>query len=125
MKRSAKKKPSSKAGIRKGAKKAPTARKAAKAPRTKKTAANKARTPVIAVGGIVQQIADMMARPVGHKDAPLGGASMAEMVKATGILAHPMRAKIKLVRDRLGYTTFRPSKENGHRYSARPPAEKC
>lgn len=62
---------------------------------------------------VVGQIADMMAQP--------NGASMEEMVKATGIEAHPMRAKIKLVRDRLGYTTTAPSKENGYRYHAVPP----
>lgn len=65
---------------------------------------------------VVQKIADMMAAS--------GGASMAEMVKATGIEPHPMRAKIKLVRDRLGYTTEAPSAANGKRYSAKPPAKK-
>lgn len=56
-------------------------------------------------------IAAMMKRP--------GGASMEEMVAATGIEAHPMRAKIKLVRDRLGLATEAPSKENGRRYYIR------
>jgi hypothetical protein len=64
----------------------------------------------------VQMIADMMARPA--------GASMDEMVAATGIDAHPMRAKIKLVRDRLGYTTDAPCKENGYRYHATAPKPK-
>lgn len=61
----------------------------------------------------VQIIANLMARPE--------GASMEEMVAAIQIEPHPMRAKIKLVRDRLGYTTTRPSKENGYRYFAQPP----
>lgn len=119
------KKQSSKSSARKGAKKALKARKAAKAPRARKASTAKARTPIIAaVGGksaVVQVIADMMARPVGHKEAPLGGASMDEMVKATGYQPHPMRAKIKLVRDRLKYTTTAPSKANGYRYFAEPP----
>lgn len=43
-------------------------------------------------------VANFMAREVGHKDAPLGGASMAELVATFGIEAHPMRAKIHYVR---------------------------
>lgn len=73
---------------------------------------------------IVQQIADMMARPVGHEDAPLGGASTAEMVKATGIEAHPLRSKIYDVRHKLGYAVESPSKDNGMRYHATPPEQK-
>lgn len=112
------KKTSTKARVQKGAKKALSARKAAKAAPAKKAvkaraAAQNARTPAAGKPDVVQQIADMMAAP--------GGASMAEMVKATKIEAHPMRSKIKLVRDRLGYTTTPPSKENGYRYSATPP----
>ncbi len=61
----------------------------------------------------VQVIADLMARPE--------GASMDEMVKAIGVEPHPMRSKIKLVRDRLGYSMTAPSKENGRRYFAQPP----
>lgn len=62
---------------------------------------------------VVAQIAAMMSGP--------NGASMEEMVKATGIKPHPMRAKIKLVRDRLGYTTIAPGKDNGYRYHAVAP----
>ncbi len=95
-------------------------------PRTgaKRQAKASARTPVAAGEkkvSTVQVIADMMARPAGHPDAPLGGASMAEMVEAIDVEPHPMRAKIKAVRDRLGYTTEAPSKANGQRYFAKPP----
>jgi len=87
----------------------PAGKKAPKAP-----AAPKA-TPAASAGrpDKVQIIANLMARPE--------GASMEEMVAAIQIEPHPMRAKIKLVRDRLGYTTTRPSKENGYRYFAQPP----
>lgn len=78
-----------------------------------RAAAQNARTPAAAKRDVVQEIADLMARP--------NGASMDELVKATGILAHPMRAKIKLVRDRLGYTTTAPGKDNDYRYHAQPP----
>lgn len=70
-----------------------------------------ARAPAGAVSDVVRKIADMMRCK--------GGASMAEMVAATGIEAHPMRAKIKQVRDRLGLRTEAPSKENGFRYFVR------
>lgn len=75
--------------------------------------AKAARTPVEKID-VVTKIAKMMARP--------NGASMEEMVEATKIAAHPMRAKIKLVRDRLGYTTTAPCKTNGYRYHAKVPA---
>lgn len=107
----------------KTAKKAPAKKTAAKAPKTtaRKPAPKKsgkaraatanARAPAGAVSDVVRKIADMMRRK--------GGASMAEMVAATGIEAHPMRAKIKQVRDRLGLRTEAPSKENGFRYFVR------
>lgn len=105
------------ASIRRNAKRAvKKSRKAARAPRAKKVATEKARTPVAGKVDVVRQIADMMAGP--------NGASMDEMVAATGILAHPMRAKIKLVRDRLKYTTTAPSKANDYRYFAVPPKAK-
>lgn len=125
-------------GARKGAKKAMKARKTDR--RQKKSAPRKLRAGTVNIStvlktgkltakanlaaqdkiNVVQQTADMMARPAGHKDAPLGGASMDEMVKATGYDAHQMRAKIKLVRDRLKYITTAPSKANGYRYFAVP-----
>lgn len=107
----------------KTAKNAPAKKTAAKAPKTtaRKPAPKKsgkaraatanARAPAGAVSDVVRKIADMMRRK--------GGASMAEMVAATGIEAHPMRAKIKQVRDRLGLRTEAPSKENGFRYFVR------
>lgn len=107
----------------KTAKKAQAKKTAAKAPKTtaRKPAPKKswkaraatanARAPAGAVSDVVRKIADMMRRK--------GGASMAEMVAATGIEAHPMRAKIKQVRDRLGLRTEAPSKENGFRYFVR------
>lgn len=105
----------------------PANRGAAKKAAPKKPAAKKAnaRTPVATEGGkkinaVVQAIAEMMARPVGHKDAPLGGASMDEMVKVTGVAAHPMRAKVKQVRDALKLKVEAPTKENGKRYFIRP-----
>lgn len=66
-------------------------------------------------------VANFMARPVGHKDAPLGGASMAELVEKFGIEAHPMRAKIHYVRHKLGWTVE--TKEG--RYFATAPKAKA
>lgn len=103
------------ASIRRNAKRViKKARKVTKAPRAKRAATEKARSPLDPVKiNVVDAIAKMMSNP--------NGASMAEMVSATGYDAHQMRAKIKLVRDRLKYTTTAPSKENGYRYFAVPP----
>lgn len=109
MKKAAKKTPpkaARKAAGKPAPKKAPKARAAAKAA----PAAPDGRP----VNAVVQQIAAMMSRPE--------GASMAEMVAATGVEAHPMRAKIKQVRDKLGLATEAPSKENGGRYFVRAKA---
>lgn len=85
---------------------------AKKAKAARPTAQVNARTPV---NEVVEKIARMMQRK--------NGASMQEMVDATGIEAHPMRAKIKQVRDKLGLRTEAPSKENGGRYFIRGGAE--
>lgn len=109
MKKAAKKTPpkaARKAAGKPAPKKAPKARAAAKAA----PAAPDGRP----VNAVVQRIAAMMSRPE--------GASMAEMVAATGVEAHPMRAKIKQVRDKLGLATEAPSKENGGRYFVRAKA---
>lgn len=84
-----------------------------------------ARTPVLVEGGtkinaVVQMVADMIGRKKGHPDAPLGGASMDELVKATGVEAHPMRRKIKQVRDVLKIKTVAPCKANDYRYHVAP-----
>lgn len=93
---------------RRAAAKKPAANQA-KAPKQAKAAQENSRTPV--VNEVVARIAKMMQRK--------NGASMEEMVKETGVEAHPMRAKIKQVRDKLGLKTEAPSKDNGFRYYIR------
>lgn len=73
-------------------------------------AAKKAPVPAVAVGA-------MICRPVGDAAAPLGGASMDELVKKFKIAAHPMRAKIHYLRHELGYEI---EIEDG-RYRGKPP----
>lgn len=101
------------ARVRKAAKKVVKARADAK-----KAARSRARKPVKAAEPgagktIVQQVADLMARP--------NGATTAEMVAATKIEAHPLRAKIYDVRHKLHYEVESPTKANGMRYKATPP----
>lgn len=88
-----------KAKTRKTSKKTPAKKRGAK----KRPNAN-ARTRVARKGTVpAQDVADFVSRPVGHRDAPLGGASMEELVARFKIEAHPMRAKIHYVRHELGY----------------------
>lgn len=120
-KTAAKKAPPKKARATKSAR--TVARKAQKAESSStRKAAKAARTPISPAASrldpvqkthVVDAIAKMMAGP--------NGASMDEMVAATGYDAHQMRSKIKLVRDRLKYTVTPPSKANGRRYHAERP----
>lgn len=73
-------------------------------------------------GGIpAVDVGALICRQKGHRDAPEGGASMAELEAAFKIDAHPMRAKIHYLRHEMGYVIDR----RGGRYHGLPPTKKA